>query len=40
MVPKVPQPILILQGTLDTEVDPTNADRLETLAHARKRQCA
>jgi uncharacterized protein len=31
------QPILIVQGLLDTQVAPTNADRLEQLAKARKR---
>jgi pimeloyl-ACP methyl ester carboxylesterase len=38
VVPQVRQPILIIQGTLDTQVDPANADRLEALARARKRQ--
>jgi uncharacterized protein len=33
----VRQPILIVQGLLDTQVAPTNADRLEQLAKARKR---
>ena len=32
----VRQPILIVQGTLDTQVAPSNADRLEQLAKARK----
>jgi uncharacterized protein len=36
VIPEVRQPILILQGTLDTKVDPSNADRLLTLAKARK----
>ena len=36
VIPEVRQPILILQGTLDTQVDPSNADRLLTLAKARK----
>ena len=36
IMPDVRQPILILQGTLDTKVDPSNADRLLTLAKARK----
>jgi hypothetical protein len=37
VVPRVRQPILILQGALDTQVEPSNADRLEALARARKR---
>jgi pimeloyl-ACP methyl ester carboxylesterase len=32
----VRQPILIVQGELDTQVEPLNADRLDTLARARK----
>ena len=36
IVPEVRQPLLILQGELDTEVDPSNADRLEALARKRK----
>jgi len=36
VIPEVRQPILILQGTLDTQVDPSNADRLLMLAKARK----
>ena len=32
----VRQPILIVQGTLDTQVDPSNGDRLLELAKARK----
>jgi fermentation-respiration switch protein FrsA (DUF1100 family) len=36
VIPEVRQPILILQGTLDTQVDPSNADRLLGLAKARK----
>ena len=36
IVPGVRQPILILQGELDTQVDPSNADRLEALAKNRK----
>ena len=36
ILPKVKQPILIVQGGLDTEVDPSNADRLADLARARK----
>jgi uncharacterized protein len=33
----IKQPILIVQGLLDTQVAPANADRLEQLAKARKR---
>jgi pimeloyl-ACP methyl ester carboxylesterase len=36
ILPKVRQPILIVQGGLDTQVDPANADRLGELARARK----
>ena len=36
IVPRVRQPILIVQGTLDTQVEPANADRLEALARDRK----
>jgi hypothetical protein len=32
----VDQPLLIVQGALDTQVPPENADRLEALAKARK----
>ena len=35
IIPKVRQPILIVQGSLDTQVDPSNADRLADLARAR-----
>ncbi|HZT75150.1 MAG TPA: alpha/beta fold hydrolase [Vicinamibacterales bacterium] len=38
IVPKVKQPILIVQGELDTQVDPSNADRLEQLAKSRKKE--
>ena len=38
VMPRVRQPILIVQGVLDTQVDPSNADRLESLARSRKRQ--
>jgi pimeloyl-ACP methyl ester carboxylesterase len=38
VMPQVRQPILIVQGTLDTEVEPSIADRLESLARSRKRQ--
>jgi len=33
----IDQPILVIQGLLDTQVDPSNADRLETLARTRDR---
>jgi fermentation-respiration switch protein FrsA (DUF1100 family) len=33
----VRQPILIVQGLLDTQVAPSNADRLEAMARARKK---
>jgi pimeloyl-ACP methyl ester carboxylesterase len=36
IVPGVRQPILIVQGERDTQVEPENADRLAALAHARK----
>ena len=36
IIPGVRQPMLIVQGELDTQVVPANADRLETLARARK----
>jgi pimeloyl-ACP methyl ester carboxylesterase len=36
IMPDVRQPILIVQGELDTQVDPSNADRLEALARKRK----
>jgi fermentation-respiration switch protein FrsA (DUF1100 family) len=36
LVASVRQPLLIIQGALDTQVEPQNADRLETLARARK----
>jgi hypothetical protein len=35
-VPRVRQPILILQGDLDTQVPPAEADKLAELARARK----
>ena len=35
-VKKVDQPILIVQGTLDTQVPPAHADRLETFSRGRK----
>jgi pimeloyl-ACP methyl ester carboxylesterase len=36
LVAAVRQPLLIVQGELDTQVEPLNADRLDTLARARK----
>jgi fermentation-respiration switch protein FrsA (DUF1100 family) len=36
LMSRVRQPILIVQGELDTEVAPSNADRLAELAKARK----
>jgi uncharacterized protein len=33
----VKQPLLVVQGLVDTQVAPSNADRLETLARARKK---
>jgi len=36
LVADVRQPLLIVQGGLDTQVEPQNADRLEALARARK----
>jgi len=40
IIPDVRQPILIVQGELDTQVEPSNADRLEALARKRKNQAA
>jgi pimeloyl-ACP methyl ester carboxylesterase len=37
IMPDVRQPILIVQGQLDTQVEPSNADALEKLARARQR---
>ena len=37
VMPKVKQPILIIQGDLDTQVPPANADALAQLARARKK---
>ena len=37
VLPKVKQPLLIIQGELDTQVPPTQADRLAELARARKK---
>jgi pimeloyl-ACP methyl ester carboxylesterase len=36
LVADVRQPLLVVQGELDTQVEPSNADRLEALARARK----
>ncbi len=36
VLPGVHQPILIVQGSLDTQVDPSNADKLDEIAHKRK----
>lgn len=36
VMPRVKQPILIIQGNLDTQVPPANADALAQLARARK----
>ncbi|MCU1381771.1 MAG: acetoin dehydrogenase subunit dihydrolipoyllysine-residue acetyltransferase [Acidobacteria bacterium] len=36
LVPQVRQPLLIVQGDLDTQVEPQNADQLEALARKRK----
>jgi pimeloyl-ACP methyl ester carboxylesterase len=36
VMPDVKQPILIIQGELDTQVEPENADRLAALAQQRK----
>jgi len=38
LMPDVKQPLLIVQGALDTQVAPSNADRLEELARKRKNQ--
>ena len=37
VMPRVKQPILIVQGDLDTQVTPANADALAALARARKK---
>lgn len=37
LIPNVRQPLLIVQGGLDTQVEPANADRLEGLAKTRKK---
>jgi pimeloyl-ACP methyl ester carboxylesterase len=36
LMPSVRQPLLIVQGDVDTQVEPANADRLEELAKKRK----
>ncbi len=36
-MPKLKQPILIIQGDLDTQVEPHHADKLGELARARKK---
>jgi pimeloyl-ACP methyl ester carboxylesterase len=36
IMPDVRQPVFILHGELDTQVEPSNADRLEALARKRK----
>ena len=40
LVPQVRQPLLIVQGGLDTQVEPRNADLLEGLARTRKNPSA
>jgi hypothetical protein len=40
LVPNVRQPLLIVQGELDTQVEPQNADRLSELALKRKNAAA
>lgn len=37
ILPGVRQPLLIVQGEKDTQVEPQNADRLDTLARVRKK---
>ncbi len=37
VMPKLKQPILIIQGDLDTQVEPHHADKLGELARARKK---
>ena len=36
LVQDVRQPLLVVQGELDTQVEPENADKLEALARKRK----
>lgn len=38
VMPKVKQPVLVVQGALDTQVPPHHADKLEALARARKKK--
>ena len=38
IMPQVRQPILVVQGALDTQVEPSNADRLAALARSRSKQ--
>ena len=38
VMPKVKQPILIIQGDLDTQVAPQHAEKLAELARARKKR--
>jgi len=38
IMPQVRQPILVVQGALDTQVEPSNADRLAALARSRAKQ--
>jgi pimeloyl-ACP methyl ester carboxylesterase len=37
VMPKLKQPILIIQGDVDTQIDPQHADKLGELARARKK---
>ena len=37
VMPQVKQPLLIVQGDLDTQVSPANAEKLAELARARKK---
>ena len=37
VMPSINQPVLIVQGSLDTQVPPDNADKLAAMANARKR---
>ena len=37
VMPRISQPILVVQGLLDTQIAPSNADRLVELANQRKR---
>ncbi len=37
VMPNVKQPILVVQGELDTQIEPSNADRLRALADMRKK---